>query len=197
LVLDSKIILDETVIRQPIRPYSHLVISPYHSKYVKQVTTKSGKTVTLRPIRPEDEPMEGEMFTHFSPETQRFRFFTRIKDITHQLLIRYTQIDYDREIAIIAETSDNGTKSMMGVVRLIGDAYAENAEFAIVVADPWQHEGLGSILMDYILEIAKERSIKKIYAYILPDNDRMLSMMKKRNFTIAKSEDNMIAELVL
>ena len=197
LVLDAKIILDETVIHQPIRPYSHLVISPYPSKYVKHITTKSGKTVTLRPIRPEDEPMEREMFTHFSPETQRLRFFTRIKDITHQLLIRYTQIDYDREIAIIAETSDNSTKSMMGVVRLIGDAYAENAEFAIVVADPWQHEGLGSILMDYILEIAKDRKIKKIYAYILPDNDRMLSMMKKRNFTIAKSEDNMIAELVL
>ncbi|HUD19511.1 MAG TPA: GNAT family N-acetyltransferase [Patescibacteria group bacterium] len=197
MVLDAKIILDEAIVHSPIRPYSHLVISPYPSKYIKQVTLKSGGDITLRPIRPEDEPMEAEMFTHFSEETQRFRFFTRIKDITHQLLIRYTQIDYDREIAIIAEENHLGKKQMLGVTRLIADPYGQDAEFAIVIADPWQHEGLGSLLMDYILEIAKDRRIQKIYAYVLPDNEKMLAMMKKRNFTIRKSEDNMIAELKL
>jgi acetyltransferase len=98
MVLDAKIILDEVVIHAPIKPYSHLV----------------GSKITLRPIRPEDEPMEAEMFTHFSEETQRFRFFTRIKDITHHLLIRYTQIDYDREIAIIAQKEENGQKNYDG-----------------------------------------------------------------------------------
>lgn len=197
IVLDAKIILDESVVHSEIRPYSHLVISPYPSNYVKSVTLPSGKNITLRPILPEDEPMEAEMFTHFSHETQRFRFFTRIKDITHQLLIRYTQIDYDREIAIIAQEDIDGKKLMLGVARLIADPYRETAEFAIVVADPWQKIGLGSVLMDYILEIARERQIKKIYAYVLPDNDKMLTMMKKRNFEIKKSEDNMRAELIL
>ncbi len=197
VVLDAKIILDESIIQTPVKPYSHLVISPYPSKYVKEVKLASGKEVTLRPIRPEDEPEEAEMFTHFSEETERLRFFTRIKDITHQLLIRYTQIDYDREIAIIAEENENGKKHMMGVVRLIADPYGDTAEFAIVIADPWQHMGLGKILMDYILDIAKERAIKKIYAYVLPDNKQMLTMMQKRQFTVRRQEDNMLAELEL
>jgi acetyltransferase len=195
MVLDAKIILDEEIIRKPIKPYSHLVISPYPSKYIKQVKLKSGADVILRPIRPEDEPMEGEMFTHFSEETERFRFFTRIKDITHQLLIRYTQIDYDRELAIIAEITQNSSKKMMGVARVIADPYGETAEFAIVVADPWQHQGLGGILMDYILEIAKERGIRKLYSYVLPDNNKMLSMMEKRHFVVSKSDDLMRSEL--
>lgn len=194
IVMDAKIILDETIIRSPIKPYAHLVISPYPSKYIKKITLSDGKDVILRPIRPEDEPMEAEMFTKFSQETQRFRFFTRIKDITHELLIRYTQIDYDREIAIIAEGNENGTKRMFGVVRLIADPYNETAEFAIVVADPWQHAGLGGILMDYILEIAKERDIKKIFAYVLPDNTKMLDMMKKRNFSVQTKEDTLLVE---
>jgi acetyltransferase len=197
IVLDAKIILDESIIKSPIRPYSHLVISPYPSGYIKRATLKSGKIITLRPIRPEDEPMEAEMFTHFSEETQRFRFFTRIKDISHQLLIRYTQIDYDREIAIIAEDEVDNRHIMMGVARLIADPYMDTAEFAIVVADPWQQQGLGTLMMDYILEIAKERNIRKVYAYVLPDNVKMLSMMKERQFEIRKKEDNMIAELTL
>jgi len=195
MVLDAKIILDEAIVRKPIKPYSHLVISPYPSKYIKFVKLTSGKDVTLRPIRPEDEPLEAEMFTHFSEETQRFRFFTLVKDITHQLLIRYTQIDYDRELAIIAEENENNKKQMTGVVRVIADPYGETAEFAIVVADPWQHQGLGGILMDYILEIAKERGIKKLYSYVLPDNNRMLTMMEKRGFIVSRSEDLMRSEL--
>lgn len=193
MVLDAKIILEETALTNPVKPYSHLVIAPYPSKYIKTIHLKSGKEIILRPIRPEDEPMEAEMFTHFSKETQRFRFFTALKDITHQLLIRYTQIDYDREIAIIAEEHDNG-KHMTGVARFIGDPYGA-AEFAIVVADPWQHLGLGNQLMDYILEIAKERGVKKLYAYVLPDNAKMLSMMQKRGFVLTREEDMMRAEL--
>lgn len=196
-VLDAKVILDEQTVKNVPKPYSHLVISPYPKEYIRPITLKNGMEVILRPILPEDEPMEAEMFTHFSEETQRFRFFTLIKDITHQLLIRYTQIDYDREIAIIAEYTDNGIKKMLGVVRLIGDAYNESAEFAIVVADPWQHLGLGSILMDYILEIAKKREIKNIYAYVLPDNDIMLGMLKKRGFTVSTDNGNCKAELNL
>lgn len=197
IVLDAKIILEESALHIPMKPYSHLVISPYPSKYIKHVTLNSGKEITLRPIRPEDEPMEGEMFTHFSKETQRFRFFTPFKDITHQLLIRYTQIDYDREIAIIAEDTTDGKKQMTGVARFIGDPYGDTAEFAIVVADPWQQQGLGKQLMDYIIEIAKERGIKKMYAYVLPDNAKMLSMMEKHGFVLSKSDDLMRAELIL
>lgn len=152
----------------------------------------------LRPIRPEDEPLEREMFTTFSERTQRFRFFQLIGDITHDMLIRYTQIDYDREIAIIAEHTDSEEKKrMLGVVRLISDPYNETAEFAIVVGDPWHGQGLGSIFADMILDIARERGITKITAHVLKDNFIMKHIFEKRGFTIKGDEDMWYAELDL
>jgi len=197
VVLDAKIILDETVTYNPEKPYEHLVISPYPSNYIKHVVVQDDRHITLRPIRPEDEPMEAEMFTHFSEQTQKFRFFELIKDISHQMLIRYTQIDYDREIAIIAEEKISDIKRMLGVARIIGDSYGEKAEFAIVVADPYQHLGLGNMLMDYILEIAKDRHMKTIYAYMLPENTKMITMMQKRGFVCTPSDDTIKATLTL
>jgi acetyltransferase len=196
VVLDAKVVLDKDITK-PKRPYEHLVISPYPQEYIKETRMKNGKKVVLRPIRPEDEPLEAEMFTHFSKETQRFRFFTLIKDITHQMLIRYTQIDYDREMAIIAELTEGRKKKMAGVVRLIADAYNETAEFAIVVADPWHHLGLGNMMTDYMLEIARKRGVKKVYANVLTDNHIMQHIFKKRGFKISFQEDLCAVELKL
>lgn len=196
IALDAKIILSESK-TQTEKPYAHLVISPYPTEYIKKVTLDDGTPITLRPIKPEDEPMEAEMFEKFSDETQRFRFFTRIKDISHELLLRYTQIDYDREIAIIAEHEDNGKKEMWGVSRLIADPYNDTAEFAIVVADPWQKRRLGSVLTDYILQIAHIRKIKRVYAVFLPDNIRIKAMFENRGFHIRMKDDYMVAEKTL
>jgi len=195
VVLDAKIVLDQNIVKRKIKPYSHLVISPYPKEYITKFKMKNGKNVILRPIRPEDEPLEAEMFKAFSKQTQRFRFFGLIKDITHELLIRYTQIDYDREIAIIAEIEENGKKKMAGVVRLIADHYNETAEFAIVVADPWQKHGLGNKFTDCILKIAKKRGLKKVYANVLRDNYVMLHMFKERGFKITKEREECYAEL--
>ncbi|MEA2037446.1 MAG: bifunctional acetate--CoA ligase family protein/GNAT family N-acetyltransferase [Nanoarchaeota archaeon] len=197
VVIDAKVILDETVAGKKSKPYSHMVISPYPKEYETTFKMKNGKVALLRPIRPEDEPLEGEMFTRFSEQTQRFRFFQLIKDITHQMLVRYTQNDYDREIAIIAEVEEKGKKMMAGVVRLIADSYNEIAEFAIVVADPWQNLGLGNKFSGYILEIARKRGIKKIYADFLKDNEIMHRMFKKRGFKITDEEESYHAELEL
>jgi len=197
-VLDAKVILDEKVIGKELKPFSHLVISPYPQEYSSEFTMKNGEKVILRPIRPEDEPLEGEMFTTFSERTQRFRFFELIKDITHEMLIRYTQIDYDREMAIIAEhTDEQGKKQMLGVVRLIADPYNETAEFAIVVGDPWQGQGLGNRFTDVILDIARDRGIKKVTANVLKDNFIMKHIFEKRGFTIEGYEDMWYAELEL
>jgi acetyltransferase len=158
--------------------------------YIKKIKTKKGKEVLLRPIKPEDEPMEAEMFTHFSDQTQRFRFFGKIKDITHEMLIKYTQIDYDREMAIIAESDSK----MLGVVRLISNPYDESAEFAIVVADPYQNQGLGEKMTDYMIEIAKQRGIRKIFAYFLSDNEVMEHIFEKRGFKIIREQKSCRAE---
>ncbi|MDA3813805.1 MAG: GNAT family N-acetyltransferase [Candidatus Cloacimonetes bacterium] len=197
VVLDAKVLLDKTVKVAEENYYKHLVISPYPSEFTTEHTMTNGQKVTLRAIKPEDEFMEKEMFSNFSERTQRFRFFQLIKDISHEQLIRYTQIDYDREIAIIAEVEEDGRKKMAGVVRLIADQYNETAEFAIVIADPWQNLGLGNKFTDYIYEIAKARGIQTICANIMATNHIMLHMFKTRGFKMEKIEDGYYAELII
>ncbi|MRS04995.1 GNAT family N-acetyltransferase, partial [bacterium] len=189
IVLDAKMILDEELVGKSVKPFSHMVISPYPKEYEKTVEIKGGRSVLLRPIRPEDEPLEEEMFKTFSAQTKRFRFFGPIGDVTHEMLVRYSQIDYDREIAIIAELVEGGMKKMAGVVRVIADPYNETAEYAIVIGDPWQGLGLGTVMTRYIIDIARERGIRKIYAYLLEDNLDMLHLFQKFNFTAHKEDD--------
>jgi acetyltransferase len=196
IVLDAKIILDEKVAGKTFKPFSHMLICPYPKEYERTVLIKRGRSVLLRPIRPEDEPMQEEMFKTFSDETKRFRFFGPVKE-SHEMLARYTQIDYDREMAIIAELTEGGRKIMAGVVRLIADPYNETAEYAIVIGDPWQRLGLGNIMTSYILEIARNRGIKKVYAYLLEDNTRMLNLFLKFRFTTKKEDDMYRVELLL
>lgn len=197
IVLDAKVILDKRTAEKEIKPYSHLVISPYPKEYIGRFKMKNGKTALLRPIRPEDEPLEAALIKTFSKETQRQRFFGQIKDITHEMLVRYTQIDYDREMAIVAEITEKGQKKFAGVSRLIADSYGETAEFAVAVGDPWHFQGLGRKLTDYILNIAKQREIKKVCAQFLKDNEVMRRILEKRGFKITEDKTICRAELEL
>jgi acetyltransferase len=197
VVLDAKVLLDKKVTKEELDSNHHLVISPYPSEFTTKFKMKNGQEVTLRAIKPEDEFMEQEMFSNFSERTQRYRFFQLIKNISHEQLVRYTQIDYDREIAIIAEVEEDGKKKMAGVVRLIADQYNETAEFAIVIADPWQQYGLGNKFTDYIHEIAKARGIKKICANVLVQNHIMQHMFRERGYKMEKVEDSYYAELII
>lgn len=188
VALDGVVNLD---LEMPITPrfhYPHLVISPYPSQYVKSMKMKNGADVLLRPIRPEDEPLEAELFDYLSENTIYFRFFGYRPKLTHELLTRFTHIDYDREIAIVAEVEVEGKKRLAGVVRIISDAWNEAAEYAIVVADDFQGQGLGKALTNFILEIAKERGIQKVFASVLSSNKRMLSMFRKRDFEVEKED---------
>lgn len=184
VALDAHIVLDKDYVADLKRPYDHLVLCPYPTQYRREITLKDGRKATLRPIRPEDEPMEAAMFDHVSPQSIYFRFFSHSFDVSHKSLIRYTQIDYDREMAIIALVEEEGQQKMAGVVRVIHDAWNETAEYAILVADPWQNLGLGNALTDFILDIPRERGIQKVYAEVLHVNDLMANMLKKRGFSV-------------
>lgn len=200
LILDTHIILDADMKKRKGHPYEHLVISPYPEEYVKTIFLRNGQEVLLRPIRPEDEPLEAKMLDYLSSQTLYYRFLGYIPKITHDLLTRFTQIDYDREMAVIAEIEDltDGERKMIGVVRIVADAWGEKAEYAIVVADDWQHKGLGAIMTDYILEIAREKGIKTIYANVLSSNKGMLGLFKKLNFQLTKEDfESYYAELKL
>ncbi len=104
---------------------------------------------------------------------------------SHATLVKYTNIDYDREIAIIAELMEQGERKMIGVVRMIMEPPDfKTAEVAIVVGDPWQGLGLGSKLMDCIIEIAKDRSLEAIYGLVLRDNSRAIELFKGKGFGV-------------
>jgi acetyltransferase len=197
VVLDAKIVLDERVDPGKIKSYSHLVISPYPMELMTKWKTRTGTEVLIRPIKPEDEPMERELFRRISKQSEYFRFFGYIGTVTHEKLIRYTQIDYDREIALVAEVKEGDSTAIAGVVRLVADAHNEAAEFAILVADQWQGQGLGNKFMDLIMDIAEKRQIRKIYASVLNANVIMLHMFRKRGFTIEHEEDSSYAEKLL
>lgn len=188
IVLDAKIILDESVEPKLKHNFDHLIISPYPREISYQWDLEDDIRVDVRPIRPDDEDLEKELFSNLSRQTQYFRFFGYVPNVNHDMLTRFTQIDYDREIALIALVKDGGKEKMAGVVRLVHESNGTDAEFAIVVADKWQGKGLGNRFMDTILDIAKQRGVKKIFANVLNSNTTMLYMFRKRGFEI-KQED--------
>jgi acetyltransferase len=188
-VLDAKVVIDRSVIEQPQAPHEHLVIAPYPKQFITEWQMEDGQPVLLRPIRPEDEPLEAEMFKQLSDPTEYFRFFKVFKQVSMEEIVRFTHTDYDRELAIIAEVEEDGEKKMAGVARLIGDAYNENAEFAIIVADPWQRKGLGTKLIEYSLQIAASRGIPIVYATILKENTGIIRIFQRMGFEIREDMD--------
>ncbi len=195
-VLDARMIIDPRALDHT-EPYPHLVITPYPSKYVMPWRMKDGTEVTLRPIKPEDEPIELEFIRGLSTETSRFRFFQIIKDLPHEALVRFCNIDYDREMAIIAETREGNRTLEIGVSRLILEPNKKRGEFAVVVADKYQGKGLGVKLVDMLIEFAKEKGIESIYGTVMGENLRMIRLCEKLGCSIRREQENVFAELKL
>ena len=137
-ILDARIIIDKEDVFRKFEPHEHMVISPYPKKYEILWTLKDGQEVLLRPIKPEDEPMWLEMFQSFSEESIRYRFFQMLKDTPHEVRVRYCNIDYDREIAIVAELTEENRKKILGVSRLSIEPDGKSGEIAFIVGDQWQ-----------------------------------------------------------
>jgi len=193
-VLDARIIIDQTAIDHP-HAYPHLVITPYPAKYIIPWRLKDGTEVTLRPIKPEDEPEELDFIRGLSTETSRFRFFQIIKDLPHEALVRFCNIDYDREMAIIAETREGDRTVQIGVSRLITDPGKKRGEFAVVIADKFQSRGLGTKLVDMLIEFAREKGLDTVYGTVMSENIKMIQLCEKLGFTTRRGHENVIAEL--
>lgn len=197
LAVDARIVVDADKILQEIQPHEHLVIAPYPRKYISQWQLKDGTRVSLRPIKPEDEIRFHELFKSLSEDTMRFRFFQIMKEMPHETLTRYCNLDYDREIAIVAELQDDDRK-IIGAVRLISEPGGKCGEFAVVVADRWQGLGLGSKFVDYIVEISKDIRLEKIYGYVITNNYKMIKLCTKKGFNMETlDEDTIKATLAL
>jgi acetyltransferase len=191
-ILDARIVVDKERVFRKLEPHEHLVISPYPKKYEILWTLKNGQEVLLRPIKPEDEPLWLEMFQSFSEESIRYRFFQMLKDTPHEVRVRYCNIDYDREIAIVAELTEEGRRRILGVSRLSIEPDGKSGELAFIIGDKWQGLGLGTKIVDYTLEIAKEMHVENVYAIMLPDNYRALSLTKKMGFKLDYLDDGTV-----
>ncbi len=170
--------------------YPHLVITPYPVRYTQTWNLADGTEVLLRPIRPEDEPMGREMLAGLSEETLRVRFFV-IREITRDLLIRFCNIDYDREIAIVAEIKKDGKKSLIAAARFVSEPDSPKGELAILIHDQYQGSGLGAKLMDMLMGIAADKGLDHIYGTVLNENKRMLGLCRKLGFRLERQADGM------
>ena len=160
--------------------YPHLVITPYPARYTTQWTLKDGTEVTLRPIRPEDEPLEHDMLTTLSQLTLKQRFFSPIKSWTHETLVRFCNIDYEREVGIVALLPEK--KRIIGIGRLIIQPDFRTGEFAVLVHDEFQGKGLGYKLLNMLIGIGQEKGLEEIEGVVLSDNDRMIDLCKSLGF---------------
>ena len=115
-----------------------------------------------------------------------------LKDTPHEVRVRYCNIDYDREIAIVAEVVENGKRRILGVSRVSLESDGRSSEMAFIVSDYWQGLGLGTKMVDYALDIAKEKGVENVYAIMLPDNYRALSLTKKMGFNIEYLSDGTV-----
>ncbi|MEM2987752.1 MAG: GNAT family N-acetyltransferase, partial [Candidatus Bathyarchaeia archaeon] len=190
--IDARIIIDKELILRKLEPHQHLVISPYPKKYEALWRMRDGRTVLLRPIKPEDEPLWLEMLQNCSEETIHYKLFQTLKHMPHEVRVRYCNIDYDREIAIVAELTENGTRKIIGTARVSIELDGKTGEIAFLVADPWQGLGLGTKLVDYVIEICRERGLESVYGIMLPENQKAIELMRNLGFQLKYMEDGTI-----
>ena len=179
LAVDARAVIRPT---QTVSP-QHLVISPYPSQYeYDKVVTDSGMEVTIRPIQPEDASYLVELFQTLSPTSIYYRFFQPLKTLPPDMLARFTQIDYDREMALVALNRVEGKDRIVGVARITGRIDGKKGEFAILVGDPWQGKGVGEELLKRCLDIVRDMHMEQVWGLVLPSNTGMLKLGDKLGF---------------
>lgn len=192
IALDARILLDQNVFAEKGSAYTHTVITPYPTRYVTPWRLTDGVEVILRPIRPEDEPLEHELLTTVSEATIRSRFYKNFKQISHAMHVHSCHIDYDRDMTIVAETRTDQKKRIVGTGSLTIDAGGSAGEFAILVHDDFQGRGLASKLLDVLIGIAAERGLKEFYGLLEPTNGRMTALCEKLGMTRSRFSDELV-----
>ena len=191
LALDARVVLHDPGVTEEKLP--RLAIRAYPIKYVGNFTLKNGQEVTIRPIRPEDEPLLVKFHETLSDRTVYGRYFQPLnlsQRVAHERLTRICFIDYAREMALVAEYKDeNGIRQILGVGRLTKVHGLSEAHFSMIITDAYQHMGLGTELMRRIVEVAKAENVKHMSAEIMPSCDDMRRVCEKNGLTSIPSKD--------
>ena len=188
LAVDARI----GIARPPAKdgPYDHVAIHPYPRHLIRNEHLADGTPLTIRPIRPEDASSEAAFVRDLSPTSKRFRFMGALNELSPEMLAQFTQIDYRREMAVIALVHRNGTPEQHGVARYTINPDNKSCEFAIVVSDKMQGQGLGTRLMKALMEAARDHGMTKIEGTVLHDNKGMLHLMRELGFTETRDPDD-------
>lgn len=198
LVLDARMeVADSPVGDATFDTNPRFTIRPYPRNWERRMELKSGETVMVRPVRPEDEPAFRLFFSKSSKEDLRLRFFSYVRDFSHKFIARLTQIDYARDMAFCAFDPSG---ELIGVVRLHADPERESGEYAILLRSDLKGQGLGWALMQLVIEYGQAERFTSIEGQVLAENTTMLAMCKALGFTVKRDPDEpeiMHAKLVL
>jgi acetyltransferase len=165
--------------------HAHMAIHPYPTHLVETWPMPDGITLTLRPIRPEDATIEQSFVRGLSDRSRYFRFMQAVQELTPEMLVRFTQIDYDREMALIAVVeTDAGSEQQVAVARYTTRPDGQGCEFAIVVADDWQRRGIGTHLMQSLMREAHSRGIRQMEGEVIAGNQHMLALLARLGFSV-------------
>lgn len=185
MALDARVVLAE-----PESPAAKLTIEPYPNQLTSTWRLPNGTDIVLRAIRPEDEPLIEAHHRSLSEKSIRMRFFSMVKALTRDSLIRLCHLDYAREMALVAEARDvNNQREIIGVSRYYTNPSTRSAEFAVIVRDAYQGQGLGQHLMDRLIVVARERGVKQLVGHVLRENTGMLALAKALGFREGKFVD--------
>jgi acetyltransferase len=184
---DGVLALDARIVIAPVSPGRRLAIRPYPRSLERRVDIPGGERFEVRPIRPEDAPALAEMVRLSTSEDLRLRFFAPVIELSAERTARLTQIDYDREMALVAVAAD---AAIVGVVRLIADPENDTAEYAVMVRSDMKGRGLGSALMQAILDYARARGTARVVGTVLRENTSMLRLCADLGFTVRPDPDD-------
>ena len=197
IAADARVVIDHGLPAGSDR-YTHMAIHPYPLHLMQDWKVGDGRSVRTRPVRPEDANLVLGFFDALSPETRYMRFMEELQELSPAMVARFTQIDYDREMALIATTADDkGAEHMIGIARYSLAADGESVEFALVVADDWQRHGLGRRLMGALIEVARAKGFRSIFGDVLGKNAKMLRLMHSLGFLVQPHpEENALRRVV-
>ncbi len=203
VAVDARIVVDNAP--PGMHNYSHLAILPYPSQHEQVWPLRGGGEYTVRPVHPDDASMLQEFVRNLSPESRYFRFISSMQELPASMLARFTLIDYDREMALVAVQREQTVGAdgevtevsrMLGVSRYITNPDRSSCEFSLVVADDSKGKGLGSRLMLSIMNFAREKGLAEIEGLVLANNPTMLKLMRGLGFTIKAYPDDADFKLV-
>ncbi|MBA2653763.1 MAG: bifunctional acetate--CoA ligase family protein/GNAT family N-acetyltransferase [Gammaproteobacteria bacterium] len=188
IAVDARIVIN----KQPPSsiPYAHMAIHPYPHHLISSYQLSDDTKIIIRPICPEDAKIAEEFIINLSPQSKHFRFMEQMRELTPSMLVRLTQIDYDREMALVATVEQNRREMNIGIIHYVINPDLKTCEFGLVIADAWQKKGIGSKLMNSLMDIAKVRGITAMIGVVYAENVAMLELAHYLGFSISSSDDS-------